>query len=78
MTTFTLTATKLWRGGRKSGEVVRKDTSVNLTAGKDEIHLWFDQGGLERGTRLQIHIGSADFLTLVAAMGSTLNREQSQ
>lgn len=75
MTDFNLTGTKLWRGGKKSEEVVRKDTSVNLTTGKDEIRLWFNQGGLERGTRFQIHIGSDDFLTIVAAMGSALNRE---
>ena len=65
---FKLHQTRLWRGGKKSGEVWQKTTQVNLTTREDEIHLWFDQGGLERGTRFELHIGRADFSTLMAAL----------
>ena len=76
--TFELTATKVWRGGKKSRMVRRQVVPVELTARADEICLWFDQGGPERESRIEVRLGQADFLQLIQAIGMALHEGRSR
>lgn len=76
MTDFTLKETTLRRGGRISKMVWRQAPPMCLVSHKEEVRLCFSQGGPQRGTNFEIHIGASDFWTFVAAMSGAMSPKE--